>query len=440
MRSSRVQNIDFVVTVDREFVRPVRVIETSNPGPNPSGSRPPVLRLRHTRFFFPSWFFETYGRKTAECRTRRTPEKCVLFLRFENLFLGGLLAFRYSVVLRRIKTLFSILNVPSILPVRRSGVKKQNVLSQPRLGDNNTDFHVTCTSKSDTCFVIRGTCVVLVMWRVQKNDFFITYIWMWYTPITTWVFSLSFIWTSPRTQGCHTEGTYMTSAVVSWNPCRGRQFPRTCHELFFQKKNQKQWFFPSFRLFPLSWIKKLFPNKTEKTKNVKCGNQTPYVVYTSGEGHKGGTDVVKGLPYTSCRNEISISLDKYAHGRHSRKCGDKQNMSALCLEVLLQTKPLPVTPGGGWWREKYLAPVSVSWESSDVEMTLPNTLSLESTKKNTLPWIQIITLLCTWHHLSYKVLVDFECRGVFNSVIPVGDCVKRMLQNDHKDFGRRGLA
>jgi hypothetical protein len=30
---------------------------------------------------------------------------------------------------------------------RRPGVKQQDVFSQPRLGDNNTDFHVACTPK-----------------------------------------------------------------------------------------------------------------------------------------------------------------------------------------------------------------------------------------------------------------------------------------------------
>ena len=136
MRSSRVQNIDFVVTVDREFVRPVRVIETSNQGPNSSGSRPPVLRLRHTRFFFPSWFFETYGRKTGECRTRRTTEKCVLFLRFENLFLGGLLAFRYSVVLRRIKHFFQFWTFPRFF--RWEGQELRN-----RMCCHNLDLETT---------------------------------------------------------------------------------------------------------------------------------------------------------------------------------------------------------------------------------------------------------------------------------------------------------
>ena len=45
-------------------------------------------------------------------------------------------------------------------------------------------------------------------------------------------------------------------------------------------------------------------------------------------------------------NENSIALDKHSHGRHSRKNGDKQNMSTLCLDVLLQTNSLPVTTEG----------------------------------------------------------------------------------------------
>ena len=123
------------------------------------------------------------------------------------------------------------------------------------------------------------------------------------------------------------------------------------------------------------FLKKKFPKKTEKTKNVKCGNQTPYVVYTSREGHKGGATVAKGLPYTSCRNESSISLDKYAHGRHSRRCGDKQNMSVLWLEVLLQTKLFPTAPGGGWWRKKPCAVVHAifgshwSWRGHSVNIS-----------------------------------------------------------------------
>jgi hypothetical protein len=31
---------------------------------------------------------------------------------------------------------------------RRPGLKQQNMFSQPRFGDNNTDFHVVCTTKS----------------------------------------------------------------------------------------------------------------------------------------------------------------------------------------------------------------------------------------------------------------------------------------------------
>jgi len=40
--------------------------------------------------FFSYW-------RTAEWQTRRTPEKCFLFLRFENLFLASLLDFLCSI-------------------------------------------------------------------------------------------------------------------------------------------------------------------------------------------------------------------------------------------------------------------------------------------------------------------------------------------------------
>jgi hypothetical protein len=55
---------------------------------------------------------------------------------------------------------------------RRSGVKQQNVFSQRRFGDNNTDFHVACTYNPDMSLGIRETFDVLVVWRVQKSFFF----------------------------------------------------------------------------------------------------------------------------------------------------------------------------------------------------------------------------------------------------------------------------
>ncbi len=54
--------------------------------------------------------------------------------------------------------------------VRRPGVKQQNVFSQPRFGDNKTDFHVACTSKPVLYFGIRETLTALAVRRVQKND------------------------------------------------------------------------------------------------------------------------------------------------------------------------------------------------------------------------------------------------------------------------------
>ena len=66
----------------------------------------------------------------------------------------------------------------------------------------------------------------------------------------------------------------------------------------------------------------------------------------SGGGHQTGVDLVKGLLYGSHRNETSITLDKYVHGRHSYKHGDKENMSVLWMDVLLQTHPLSGEPGG----------------------------------------------------------------------------------------------
>jgi hypothetical protein len=68
--------------------------------------------------------------------TRRTPEKCVLFTFFENLFLGALLAFLFYEKEKQ------KLEHATLDDSRRPGVKQQNVFSQPRLGDNNTDFHV----------------------------------------------------------------------------------------------------------------------------------------------------------------------------------------------------------------------------------------------------------------------------------------------------------
>ncbi len=66
-----------------------------------------------------------------------------------------------------------------------------------------------------------------------------------------------------------------------------------------------------------------------------------------------GSGLSKGLRYISCRNETSITLYKYDHGRQSPRCDDKQNMPAIvCLEVLLQTKPLPTTPWGGLFLHK----------------------------------------------------------------------------------------
>ena len=52
--------------------------------------------------------------------------------------------------------------------VRRPGVKQQNVFSQPRFGDNNTDFHVACTPKPAMSLGIRETLAALVVRRPSK--------------------------------------------------------------------------------------------------------------------------------------------------------------------------------------------------------------------------------------------------------------------------------
>jgi hypothetical protein len=46
-----------------------------------------------------------------------------------------------------------------------------NRFSQPRFGDNNTDFHVAYTPNPGISLVIRETLATLVVWRVQKSSF-----------------------------------------------------------------------------------------------------------------------------------------------------------------------------------------------------------------------------------------------------------------------------
>ena len=112
---------------------------------------------------------------------------------------------------------------------------------------------------------------------------------------------------------------------------------------FFKKK------FPPFPPFCHSPFQHKFNVLFEKMENQKQGSKTKCssdVVSPSGEGNQTSTTLSKGLSYNSCRNENSNALDKHTHGRHSRKYGDKQNMSVSWLDVLLQTKSVPVVPGG----------------------------------------------------------------------------------------------
>ena len=52
---------------------------------------------------------------------------------------------------------------------KKGRVEQQNVFSQPRFGDNNTDFHVASTPKPAMCFDIRETLASLVVRRVRKR-------------------------------------------------------------------------------------------------------------------------------------------------------------------------------------------------------------------------------------------------------------------------------
>ena len=177
-------------------------------------------------------------------------EKCVLFTFFENLFLGALLAFLCSICTRREKknSNISFLNTSLLDPkccvkegrrgrrtwrtARRPGVKQQNMLSQPRFGDNNTDFHVastpqpamslasvkrsphwSCDESKKACFSgDLGSFLVCARKFIWLHAFLFSYVCMWHAPIRTW--ATSELRPSLRTQ-VHEACTHSWSKMLS---------------------------------------------------------------------------------------------------------------------------------------------------------------------------------------------------------------------------------
>jgi hypothetical protein len=95
-------------------------------------------------------------RRTVECQPDRTPEKCVLFPFFWKSIFRSFTWFSFINLHEKgeTRTLDPKCYVKegrrgrrTWRTVRRTGVKQQNVFSQPRFVDNNTDFHVASTPK-----------------------------------------------------------------------------------------------------------------------------------------------------------------------------------------------------------------------------------------------------------------------------------------------------
>jgi hypothetical protein len=147
---------------------------------------------------------------------------------WENLFLGDLLSFLFSICTNFFtkKKLFRFwrcfLPVPKCYvmegrrgrrtwrTVRRTGIKQQNLFSQPRFGDNNTDLYVVWSPMCASVFVKRSphwsseesqkafwsgdlsSFLVCERKFVWIHVFLFSYVYMCHTPIRTWTTSCTY--------------------------------------------------------------------------------------------------------------------------------------------------------------------------------------------------------------------------------------------------------